>query len=456
MSPCPPEEPIMRVAACGTVMIYHPMLPNRPPFLRFSAFACKPSGGALGGVPLGFVLDICYVVAGNREGELHLKTQTQERVAGKESDLDGLVTPGKYVFVVVQDEGRFDYEYDLCPCFAAWTPPVIIPERWRGGNTTYKAQLVTGTTEVSYQVKFEDKACIVTGAVSGRQSSHVIPKSEVDWVDSHFDILQMYGGEAPDRELNSALNEVSLRADLSGQGLEQALFFFVPYAKSIITLFVEEKAPDLASQYHWRQAHFPTRIRRGYLFARFAWNAFKLWGSDLEKAMQSIEDVKSRRGLKRKHFDTEGGPKKGEKDDGGSGSGGDGRPGGSGSGGGNRGDGGRGSGGGSRGGGGPGSSGRGGRMRGIGKEEKVQGADDTEAAGGLNTDDEALLALYELVDAAVSKRACLTVDDVQAGRYAGFSKIKRLALQYRRAHPQISAVGGPCMESDDDASEGEM
>lgn len=193
----------------------------------------------------------------------------------------------------------------------------------------------------------------------------------------HFKILKAYGGD-PGAELNSLRNEVTLRADLNGQGLDQALFFFVPYADSTIAVFVNNMAPDLASRYHFRKTRFPTRIRRGYLFVCFAWNVFKLWGPRLE---QTVKSMGSGGGdLKRKRSDdTDDGPKKGRKDAGGSGPGG-----------------------GSRGDGGPGGgskSGGGGR-RGGGKQEDVEGP--IEDAGALETDDEAQLTVYELQDAAVT------------------------------------------------------
>jgi hypothetical protein len=43
-----------------------------------------------------------------------------------------------------------------------------------------------------------------------------------------------------------------------------------------------------------------------------------------------------------------------------------------------------------------------------------------------------------------SARSYLTVDDLQAGRYPGFSEARRLEFQYRRDHPEVSAVRGAC------------
>ncbi|KAJ7220114.1 hypothetical protein GGX14DRAFT_540975 [Mycena pura] len=427
-TPCPQKNSSGQFNTCGTVLICHPKLPEGPPFLSFDAFASKPDGDVLGGVPLGFVFDVCYVVAGNKNGQLNFAAQPKERFADY-SDLDRLLAPGDYIFVVIQ-EGGLDYDYVLCPSFAAWTPPEYIPDRWLGNVAGYEPPFPPLFTDVSSAVRADDMTCIVTGSFTSVQASHMMPKGEAKWVNSHIQILKLYGGVKPVEELNSWRNEVLLRADLNIQGLDQALFFFVPYKDSIVTLFPNRMAPDLASDYHMRTIRFPPRVRRGYLFVRFAWNIYKLWGSELQNTItaMAMEDDES---LKR----TDGRRKKRRTDNPGGGSGSDGGPGG-----GSRGDG--GPGGGSRGDGGPSSSRTSRKSKknsgGGGRKQNVEGVED---AGALETDDEAQLSLYELVDAVVSKRPYLTLDDVEAGRYPGFSKIKRLELEYRRAHPQISAVG---------------
>ena len=54
---------------------------------------------------MGVVLDACFVIAGNQSEELHLFTPPQVPVAGDDSDPDGLLVPGTYHFVVIQQEG---------------------------------------------------------------------------------------------------------------------------------------------------------------------------------------------------------------------------------------------------------------------------------------------------------------------------------------------------------------
>ncbi|KAJ6628518.1 hypothetical protein B0H10DRAFT_1777776, partial [Mycena sp. CBHHK59/15] len=130
---------------------------------------------------------------------------------------------------------------------------------------------------------------------------------------------------------------------------------------------------------------------------------------------------------------------------------------------------------------------------GAGKREDVEGADDGEGEGegSLPTeddvsapqteddnqaqlavpdaadvhDDEAQLVVFEALDKALTCEYCLshltdsraslsacsylTVDDVEAGRYPGFSKIKRLELDYRREHPQVVTRRVPTFISND-------
>ncbi|KAJ7201060.1 hypothetical protein GGX14DRAFT_658897 [Mycena pura] len=263
------------------------------PFLTFHAFSSKPNGDILGGVPLGTVLDTCYVAAGNKSGKLC----DSEEADIDDTDADALLVPGRYQFVVVQDGGGLDQDYDLCTTFAAWKPPTYIRHRWQNGDGNYDMPF-TSKSEVSMAVKIQDKRCIVSGATTGLRASHMMPKSAENWVEDHYNILLGYGGD-PKEELDSTCNEVALRADLNGQGLDHDVFFFVPYAGSVTALFVDNKSLDLASRYHFVHTPFPDRIRRGYLFVRFAWNVFKHWGSMLD-AVQKRKDKRKKDEDKRK------------------------------------------------------------------------------------------------------------------------------------------------------------
>ncbi|KAJ6591197.1 hypothetical protein DFH09DRAFT_196224 [Mycena vulgaris] len=399
----PVKTPLSLLDTNSKVDIYHPNVHRGPPILQFRAFPSEPDSGVVG-VPLGVVLDACFVVAGNRPGELHLYAPPQERVAGDDSDPDGLLVPGMYHFVVVQAGGGLDYNYHLCGSFAAWTPPVEIPTRWLGGEAA-RAPPPPNISDISAAVRSDDKVCIMTGAATALQASHLVPKAEAEWFLFHYRVLMEYGGD-PDQDLNSVRNEVTLRADLIGQGFDQGLFLFAPYTDRMVAVFAKTMAQDLAHEYHLRAVDFPTRIRRGYLFIRFAWSVLKFLTPGLAAAAAAIRPLEERPDgggfLKRKRAeDTADGSKKSKKG---------------------------------------GIEGGGAMKREDGDGEGSLLTEDGESAPKTEDEDEAQLAVFETLDAALKTRP-LTVDDVQAGRYPGFAGIKRLEREYRRAHPQVSAVG---------------
>jgi hypothetical protein len=74
-----------------------------------------------------------------------------------------------------------DYNYHLCGSFSAWTPPVEIPTRWLGGEAA-RAPPPPNISDISAAVKSADKVCIMTGAATSLQASHLVPKAEADWV----------------------------------------------------------------------------------------------------------------------------------------------------------------------------------------------------------------------------------------------------------------------------------
>ncbi|KAJ7213603.1 hypothetical protein GGX14DRAFT_619148 [Mycena pura] len=142
----------------------------------------------LGGVPLGFILDVCYVVAGNKYGQLNFPAQPQEQVADY-SNLDRLLALGNYLFVVVQ-EGGLDYDYVLCSFFAAWTPPEYIPDRWLGNVAGYEPPFPPLFTDVSSAVKTDDMTCIVTGSFTRLQASHMMPKGEANELQNTIEAME--------------------------------------------------------------------------------------------------------------------------------------------------------------------------------------------------------------------------------------------------------------------------
>ncbi|KAJ7798584.1 hypothetical protein B0H14DRAFT_3492389 [Mycena olivaceomarginata] len=218
--------------------------------------------------------------------------------------------------------------------------------------------------------------------------------------------------EDPEQDLNSVRNEVTLCEDLNGQGLDQGLFLFVPYADRVVAaVFAKTMAQDLAHEYHLRAIDFPTRIRRGYLFIRFAWNVLKFLTPGLADAAAAIHPRKSAQmaeaSSSRNAPMTQAGQRWGR-------------------------------------GGGGGASGA--------LATATATAEHGESALTPEDEDEAQLAVFETLDAALKSDSPLTVDDVQAGRHPGLAGIKRLEREYRRAHPLVSAVGDARIweEGDDD------
>jgi hypothetical protein len=66
----PLKTPLPLLDTYSKVDIYYPNVHRGPPILQFRALPSEPD--SVVGVPLGIVLDACFVVAGNQPGELHL------------------------------------------------------------------------------------------------------------------------------------------------------------------------------------------------------------------------------------------------------------------------------------------------------------------------------------------------------------------------------------------------
>ncbi|KAJ7170149.1 hypothetical protein C8R46DRAFT_1350041 [Mycena filopes] len=415
----PADPPLPLLEPKGLIQIYHPSVHHGLPILQLSCFPTSPGSNTFG-VPVGLVLDACFVVANNRPGELQLNVSPHTRVAGADSDQDALLLPGKYRLVVVREGGMLEGNYHLCSSFAAWTPPLVIPHRWLG-NEPPEAPPLPISSDISETVKLQDQICIITGASTSLRASHFVPKQEASWFKFHAQALEAYGGD-PAQDLNSVRNEVALRGDLNGQGFDRGLFVMVPYANGIAAVFVKPLGKDLAYNWHLKLVHLPSRIRRGYLFVRFSWNIFKFLTPGLVDAAAAIQPTQGRPDgagfLKEIHSKSHGGSTQGESKQGGS-------------------------------------------QGGMSKKQKTAGGakdhdiySETEDGHSLISEhDAARLAIFDQVDADLKTRPLMT-DDLEAGRYPGFAAVKRLEFYYRRTHPQISAVSNPLVwEAGDDEDE---
>ncbi|KAJ7068710.1 hypothetical protein C8F01DRAFT_1227714 [Mycena amicta] len=108
--------------------------------------------------------------------------------------------------------------YDL-QIFSTWTPPDVLPERWMGAATCAESDAQTrndaeSSTPVSATVKKGDKVCMMTGAATRLQASHLVPKSESDWFQSQGHAIWAHGGDAED-DLDSSRTSIS-SGDLLG------------------------------------------------------------------------------------------------------------------------------------------------------------------------------------------------------------------------------------------------
>ncbi|KAJ7067203.1 hypothetical protein C8F01DRAFT_1120626 [Mycena amicta] len=249
-----------RLPKLASVKIWHPQNRRGFPIVKIPAFPSSPGSDVVG--------------AGNQLGELHRYAEPRERIVGVDSNPDGLLIPGMYIFVVVRPGGELDYNYPLCASFADWTPPETIPSRWKGDEPELAPDTVDFVCDydTSTAVKMADEVCVVTGASNCLELSLLFPQSEAAWWCYHCPQLTAYGGD-PETDLNSMRNAITLRADLNEPGFEQGHFFLVPYKDCIVSMFT--RAGSLAYEYHLRAIRLPARIRRGYLFLRFVWGVFE-------------------------------------------------------------------------------------------------------------------------------------------------------------------------------------
>ncbi|KAF8216461.1 hypothetical protein K438DRAFT_1953397 [Mycena galopus ATCC 62051] len=433
--------------------------------VHFTSYPTAP-GSTMEGLPLAFVLEACFLVAGNKAGVLQAHS-TGEGFWPAEGDEDKLLGTGDYYFWVKSGE----YVINMFSILQKLVPPLTIPTRWAGG--LYRAgdagENTVHGSGASAAVKWLDKTCIVTGATTALQASHIVPKSEREWFGVHHQLFASLVGQSVVHHLNSARNMVSLRVDLNMQGFDQGHFVFAPYRDKMVMVCVQDTAGDLAHQYHLREIRFPReRIPGCYQFTRFAWNVFKFSAPHLGEIASRVGELPSMAPPpapvpsppKRPHpgpsgdrhetggearEDEWGGTSSKEREQRGNSTGG--------------------GGGGGRSGNGAGEEDWAGGGASLGTEDwqsDPRTLDDnpvsytlscgprtslfisaetnrTMKAGSFFEQKKAMLPVLEALDETLKDKE-LTVDDERAGLYYGFSKVRRMELDYRAAHPQVSAV----------------
>jgi hypothetical protein len=93
--------------AAHSIDIFHPSLPGGPAMVHFTAYPTAPES-KIEGLPLAFVLEACFLVAGNRAGVLQVRStvegSTGEGIWPAEGDEDKLLGIGDYYFWVKSGE----------------------------------------------------------------------------------------------------------------------------------------------------------------------------------------------------------------------------------------------------------------------------------------------------------------------------------------------------------------
>ncbi|KAJ7233220.1 hypothetical protein C8J57DRAFT_1382482 [Mycena rebaudengoi] len=430
--------PAPALSVNGHVHISHPRNPRGIPLLSFPSFQ-SPDGGNQG-VPVGVVLDACAILAGNRPGQLRRLESPDAVFADTTADPDAFIHKGSYLFIVFDENGAQDDDYAICRSFREWEVPAVIPQRWKGPTAHKRRNNAPTGSSVSQAVRQDDKRCIVTSADEGLESAYLVPRAEKDWFNDNYLLIEHHGGQPGD--LNSIYNEVALRADLNARGIDSGVFLFTPYAGKVVTIFTSTSTitSELAYEYQLRLANITERILWLYLFIRFAFNTFFVSAAGrtaLENHLKKLdEDDEEQLDEDQEEPDEDMPPpdKKRKLSGGGRGRGKSHKASGS-----------RGR---SRGkdGGSGGDRGVSGRHRAA--QKQPAGYNRRPLQPYSREFREALLVLDKAADAALPDD--LTLADVQAGRYRGYSKIKELALQWHLQNPQISAVGG---EADGDVTE---
>ncbi|KAJ6626369.1 hypothetical protein B0H10DRAFT_1999061 [Mycena sp. CBHHK59/15] len=425
--------------SAGAILIYHPACPRPTILLRLEVYPIR--GSPVAGVPLALVLDACQIIANNARGYLTLYGDQTEIAIPSDTPGD-LLRPGKYHYRV---PSHTDGPYPICLEFRAWEPPVAVPQNWAherwappgSDSAAVDADVVSTVTwsNLSHDVKRTDGRCAVTGDRSRLNTSHLIPQAESTWFEHYRPAAgELDGGISVD----NAHNVITLCADLNKATFDEGHFVLFPYQGKVVTIFMTLGTRDLAQDFHLSAAEIPVRIFADYLYARFAWSIFKIamrwlraYEMDADVAKVAVpaalqpKPTQLAQGKKRK-WEGPGGPE--DAVDGQNSNAAEG-----------------------------GSGERGGADA---DEDSANGADGDSANGAnedatdedssLRTDGEDGLDVYRLTDADVARaeakdaelqrrRSCAEIleDDPC---YPGYSKALRLAHEYRRQHPEVSAV----------------
>ncbi|KAJ7664288.1 hypothetical protein B0H17DRAFT_1211295 [Mycena rosella] len=406
--PKPVQDTSNVLDATETVHIYHPGYTPLQLMLILVAYEA-PSGQR--GVPFSVVLDACRILANNQDGTVRVVDADVDLTA-PDDDKSHLLPPGRYTYHVTGGEAR----YAVCTSFRAWTPPPVLPSHWDLAAMGARAAPPTSTASTySAVVKMDDGRCAVTGDVSRLENSHLVPEGEARW----WHLRGMNAITNNIDGINSPPNCLALRADLIGAGMDKGHLVFAPYKGTAVCVCLTKEMADFAVEYHLRAIEMPRRIHPMNVYVRFAWGLFRGFQTLLrdlsrDQSVVTIEEPnfsyvttperKRTDGNDARRDEQEGNAYGGDKKQGQEQSNTDEGP--------------------------------------LLTDDDSQGSSDDNALEpplDVNTWTERDVEIAEALDAGLDGRPLAPYEEA-AGMYRGYSKAIRLKHEYRKQHPEVSAV----------------
>ncbi|KAJ7149351.1 hypothetical protein C8R46DRAFT_1198741 [Mycena filopes] len=399
---CKPQKVPPQPLAFQTVIVFHPGYSPPIPMFTIPAYA-DGSGGY--GVPYVAVLEACRILAQNLDGTLRqLNTSVDIQPVSPTSRLQ--LKPGGYTYNVAKEHGE---RYPICTTFRAWAPPATLPAAWTGLAMGAARKVVppsTTSSAFSEVITTFDRRCAVTGNTSRLACCRLVPPSEAPWWRHHA-----MGPKINDISglLTSPANCLALRADLTTAGLDEGHFGFAPYGAAVVCLCLTRWVADFALDYHLRAVTLPERIHPWTTFVRFAWGVFRASEDILSEFRRHHDEpavVEVPRGLVEQPTSSK--RKPGEEDEDDDNDEGERRE---------------------------------SKIRRVVEDEDEDSAEEQEDVPfDLCHPTARDLAAAERIDAALHARPLAPYEEA-SGMYPGYSRFLRLADEYKRSHPAVSALG---------------
>ncbi|KAJ7267082.1 hypothetical protein C8J57DRAFT_1717536 [Mycena rebaudengoi] len=365
--------------------VFHPG--HRPLKLMLILVAFEAPSGQRG-VPFFVVLNACRILANNQDGTLRIVDSDVGLTSPKDDD-KSLLLPGRYMYRVTTGEEC----YSVCTTFRAWTPPRFLPSHWSLPAMGVGAAHPPSTASTyGTVVEVADGRCAVTGDVSRLETIHLVPEGESAWwlLREMTSLTNNAGG------INSPPNCLALRADLHGAGMDEGHFVFAPYKGEVVCVCLTTELADFAVEYHLRAIKMPRRIHPMNVYVRFAWGLFRGFQTLLRELSwdRSVVTIKEPRfsdiapASKRKRSKDDDASRDDDDDD-----------------------------------------------------SPQESSDDNALEPPLDLDawTERDVTMAEAIDADLDSRP-LALYEQAAGMYRGYSKPIRLKYEYRKQHPEVSAV----------------